>query len=202
MHAKSNELSMPGSQVTLKCYTSVEAAKAELLLAKQRGLIKEGREMLSKINDAKEREAQEKIYLDFEKDLSSSEAALLSRCLGKLDEDLKTEYYRQIKARIEDCAVNHFPAKDGKKLYGNGELAFAIDRQGQLLTNVITKSSAIPSLDEHLLKLVEASAPFGEVPRTIHQGRYKQFVVTMSFQFTQDDNYVVSSPKKKCNFKY
>ncbi|WP_326536750.1 TonB C-terminal domain-containing protein [Pseudorhodoferax sp.] len=112
------------------------------------------------------------------------------------------DYIREIVLRIEDCAIKNSPKKDRESIYGEGVLQFTIDGWGTLVDSSITKSSANPLIDAHMLKLVQASAPFGDVPGYVLNGGYKLVRITSDFEFKNTGNSRPSRrPRERCHFK-
>lgn len=112
------------------------------------------------------------------------------------------DYIGEIVVRIEDCAARNFPKVEGKSIYGNGVMKFTIDGWGNLVDSSIAKSSNNPLLDAHMTKLVEASAPFGDVPGQMLKGGYKMARITFDFDFyNSKSTKPPKKPKEQCKFK-
>jgi len=101
--------------------------------------------------------------------------------------------------RIEDCGTRNFPQSGGEPLYGTARVTFLIAPDGTLLSNSIARSSGVPDIDKHALLVVSASAPFGKVPKSILDGRFKAVKVIAAFTFEHQASPSPDvRPKKKC----
>jgi hypothetical protein len=108
-------------------------------------------------------------------------------------------YLREIIARIEDCGTHFFPKANGKQRYGAGKVAFTLDRAGQVIEKHIEKSSGDARIDQYLLTMVMQSAPFGQVPFGLHDGRFDQFIISSRFETKNETgNEGISKPRKSC----
>ena len=101
-------------------------------------------------------------------------------------------YYQQIAARIEQMGDAHFPAHEGKKLYGELIVYIPVAENGKLHQKDggarIEKSSGNPILDKKALEIVNMSVPF---PRFRGEGLAKNEmevrVIITKFKFRDDD---------------
>ncbi len=98
-------------------------------------------------------------------------------------------YYERLVARLEDCGTRYSPKRAGKSIYGKGVVSIGLDHGGNAVTMRIERSSNDELIDNHMLKLIGASAPFGPTPERIRlkdKRRYERLVVITSFEFTRD----------------
>lgn len=116
-------------------------------------------------------------------------------------------YYARMKRRIEDCGTRHFPSKDGNRLYGQGVVGVTLANDGAVIQADVLQSSQDRALDEHMLKVVQASAPFGTPPaRPMADGsqRYRRLVVITGFDFNRDDGKPAPEPlpaQERCKWE-
>lgn len=99
-------------------------------------------------------------------------------------------YYKRLVARVEDCGTRHFPKRGEKSVYGKGVVSIELDHEGNAVTMKIERSSADEVIDNHMLKLIAASAPFGPTPQRVRQSdqrRYDRLVVFTGFAFKHDN---------------
>ncbi|MBB6561981.1 protein TonB [Acidovorax soli] len=109
---------------------------------------------------------------------------------AKMSGPMKT-YYARMRQRIEDCGTRHFPSKDGKRLYGQGIVGITLANDGAVIQADVLQSSQDRTLDAHMLKIVQASAPFGTPPaKPMADGsqRYRRLVVITGFDFNRDSD--------------
>lgn len=101
-------------------------------------------------------------------------------------------YYQQIATRIERIGNTHFPAHNGKKLYGELVVYIPITENGQLYQkdggHRIEKSSGNEHLDKKALEIVRMSVPF---PRfrgeNLASDQQEVRVIISRFNFTYSD---------------
>lgn len=100
-------------------------------------------------------------------------------------------YYSQVKAKIEKVGTLHFPASDGKKLYGELILHIPIYQDGTLYLKdggpSVEHTSGNRLLDRAALRIVENSAPFTEFPRKMLSANGDVWEVTVTFKFTREE---------------
>lgn len=95
-------------------------------------------------------------------------------------------YHKRLIARLEDCGTRHNPKRGGKSVYGKGYVSIELDHGGNAVTMTIERSSDDELIDNHMLKLIAASSPFGPTPERVHpldERRYDRLVVITSFEF-------------------
>lgn len=115
---------------------------------------------------------------------------------AKMSAPMKT-YYARMKQRMEDCGTRHFPRKDGTRLYGQGVVGVTLANDGAVIQADVLQSSQDRVVDEHMLKVVRASAPFGTPPaRPMADGspRYRRLVVITGFDFNRDSDKPMPEP--------
>ena len=102
-------------------------------------------------------------------------------------------YHARLVARIEDCALRHFPKRNGVSVYGKGEIWIELDRKGQLVATTVETSSGDPLLDDHIVRVVAATAPFGTTPDQVFEGEQRSMdhlVIWSNFAFKQSNDPV------------
>lgn len=125
---------------------------------------------------------------------------------AKMSAPMKT-YYARMKRRLEDCGTRHFPSKDGKRLYGQGVVGITLANDGAVIQADVLQSSQDRAVDEHMLKLVQASAPFGTPPaKPMADGspRYRRLVVITGFDFNNDSDKPAPEPvpaQERCKWE-
>ena len=114
-------------------------------------------------------------------------------------------YYERLAARLEDCGTRYTLKRRGKSVYGKGVVSIELDHGGNAVTMRIEKSSADKLIDNHMLKLIVASSPFGPTPeRVLPQDtrRYESIVVFTAFKFTRDNKPVKPvEARERCRMK-
>lgn len=116
-------------------------------------------------------------------------------------------YYARMKARIEDCGTRHFPSKDGQRLHGQGVVGVTLANDGTVAQTEVLQSSQNPALDAHMVKVVQASAPFGKPPeRPMADGSpvYRRLVVITGFDFNRDSSKPAPDPvpeQERCRWR-
>ena len=110
-------------------------------------------------------------------------------------------YIQEIVNRIQDCGTQHFPIEHGEKIYGSAQASFLINRDGTLLDSSIEQSSGIDALNQHVTKLIAATAPFGVVPAELHAGQFDRVRLFAPFNFFKDENEAPNPvPTTRCAF--
>lgn len=110
-------------------------------------------------------------------------------------------YIQEIVNRIQDCGTQHFPTEHGEKIYGTAQASFLINRDGTLLDSSIERSSGIEALNQHVMKLIAGTAPFGVVPADIHADRFDRMRLFAPFNFFNDGSDKPSEvPTTRCAF--
>ena len=123
---------------------------------------------------------------------------------GVMSPEMK-EYWKSAARRIEDCGTRHFPAQDGKRLYGKGVFIIKIDMQGRLLNIDIADSSGSKFLDTELRRIITASAPFGRPPAIVRNdsdARALKVGIVQRFSFLRDDRALPLDlpPEERCKW--
>lgn len=110
------------------------------------------------------------------------------------------EYAEEIFDRIEECGTRNFPTSKGKSVFGTVRATILIAADGSLISTTIARASGIPDLDEHAMRVVSASAPFGAVPSSVLDGRFNQIRLDAYFRFIHESQpRPIAQPKKKCS---
>lgn len=111
-------------------------------------------------------------------------------------------YVHELILRIEECGTRNFPKAGTQSLYGTATLNFSINLQGELEELEIHKSSGVGEIDDHSLRIIRASAPFGAVPRQLHRDRFTRFLFSSRFTFVRNRNPgKPPKPKVRCTFE-
>ena len=100
------------------------------------------------------------------------------------------DYYKAVVSKLETEARAQFPAKDGKRLYGNLIVTIPIARDGTLLSGeqapTIEKSSGNADLDAAILDFIKRCAPFPQLPKKLlSDGYYDVWTVLVSMTLSQ-----------------
>jgi protein TonB len=99
-------------------------------------------------------------------------------------------YYKRLNLKLEDCGMRHFPQRGKQSVYGKGVVSIELDQAGNAVATKIEQPSSDPLIDNHILRLVAASTPFGPTPERVRPDddrRYARLVVITTFTFTRDD---------------
>ena len=107
-------------------------------------------------------------------------------------------FIEEVVFRIEECGSRNFPTVNGSKIYGTADAEYVLDAKGDLVSANISKTSGSQALDEHVLRLVAASAPFPGVPGTLTVSKYQQLVFRNRFNFVHLPDGTVREPKLRC----
>ena len=111
-----------------------------------------------------------------------------------------TKYLRQMEKRIEDCGTANAPKVAGKSLYGGGEVQFVFDANGKLLESNLVRAAENGALNQHILKVIQAAAPFGKVPKELLAEKVTGFSYLTEFEYFKEMKVVSKSKSKKCKF--
>lgn len=107
------------------------------------------------------------------------------------------DYVHEVVARIEECGTRNFPSLHGRPQYGAARARFAIGMRGQLIRSQVVESSGDATMDAQVLAMVEASAPFGSVPRELRGGDALVFDELFTFAH-QDSPSAPANPRRAC----
>lgn len=107
-------------------------------------------------------------------------------------------YIAEVLRRLEECGTRNFPEHNGQRTYGEAEAEFIVDADGLLLSKRLLKSSNSTTIDRHIDRLIQASAPFGTVPPSLSKGPYKYFVFRQRFSFLKGQDMTAPAPLNKC----
>ena len=100
-------------------------------------------------------------------------------------------YYTALQQRIEQTGTQHFPERDGKKMYGELIVYIPIFQDGSIYEKEggprVERSSGNPALDQAALLIVRRAAPFGSFPATLRRdGNAQVWEIVTRFHFTRD----------------
>lgn len=110
-------------------------------------------------------------------------------------------YVEEVVRRIVDCGTRNFPKKNGESIYGAATVTFVIDRSGALVATTIDKPSGHSAIDDHVRKIIDASAPFGAVPVGLHGEKFDRLQFDSRFNFSHSDRPEGPLPKRACSFR-
>ncbi|MBY0242488.1 MAG: TonB C-terminal domain-containing protein [Burkholderiaceae bacterium] len=101
-------------------------------------------------------------------------------------------YYKTMQKRIEEMGTLNFPAKNGRKLYGELVVYIPVFQDGSIYEKDggvrIEKSSGNDALDAAAMAIVRRSAPFGKFPpNMLSSERDDLWVIITRFKFTRED---------------
>lgn len=99
------------------------------------------------------------------------------------------QYYKTMQDRFEKIGTLNFPARDGKKLYGELLIVIPVFQDGSIYERdggvVIRTSSGNAALDRAAVSIVRRSAPFGRFPDNMRtSGKDDVWEIIMRFRFT------------------
>jgi protein TonB len=100
-------------------------------------------------------------------------------------------YYDSLRQSIEKMGTQHYPQKDGKKLYGELVISIPVYQDGTIYEKeggvTVDKSSGIPALDAAAKRIVRRAAPFGKFPKSMRSvDKDDVWVVVTNFRFTRE----------------
>jgi protein TonB len=107
-------------------------------------------------------------------------------------------FLQEVARRIEECGTRNFPMQGATKLYGAAEAEYVLAADGALVSRRILETSKQPALDAHVLRLLDASAPFPAVPDELRQGKYQHFRFSSKFDFAHGPDVTVPEPRTRC----
>ncbi|MFZ6778775.1 energy transducer TonB [Undibacterium sp. Ji83W] len=99
-------------------------------------------------------------------------------------------YYKMVSKKIEDYGTDHFPSKDGKKLYGEAYVSVAITESGNIDEQgsgiQIERSSGNKNLDDAALSIARHSAPFSRFSKARTSNKQAEIrVLIFHFNFNK-----------------
>jgi periplasmic protein TonB len=94
-------------------------------------------------------------------------------------------YYSRFRTLVERSGTEHFPSERGNKLYGDLVMEVWLDRKGEVVETVVTRSSGNPVLDKRAASIVRKAGPFGAVPDEVRVG-HDLLLISSRFRFTRD----------------
>jgi protein TonB len=112
-------------------------------------------------------------------------------------------YFARFNRKLEDCGTRHFPKTKGKSAYGGSLATITLDPNGTVINTEINVSSGQSLIDEHVVKVVRASSPFGVFPE-MERRNSDLFVIVTRFNYTRtesDEPDVVLDPKERCKWR-
>lgn len=176
---------LPGAALALQCEVawppSAAAADAapgpevERLLREQAALLDQLRGQLAQMPASPQRVERERALAAIERRLALQERAC------PLSDPPAIAWAKEVVARIEECGTRNFPAVAGRRHHGAARARFAIGRHGELLASTVLEPSGDKAVDAQVLRVIEASAPFDEVPASMRVA--DEFVFIERFDF-------------------
>jgi periplasmic protein TonB len=100
-------------------------------------------------------------------------------------------YYARLLHRLEDCGTRNFPKMEGKSVYGGGAVSITVDWSGKLTGTEILNSSGSAQVDAHMIRVAQATSPFGPVPKRPTRDMTRPFtevVFLMNFDFARSED--------------
>ncbi|HEX5373585.1 MAG TPA: energy transducer TonB [Aquabacterium sp.] len=94
-------------------------------------------------------------------------------------------YYSHFRAQVERSGTENFPTAQGRKLYGDLVMEVWLNRQGEVVDTIITRSSGNKQLDKRAASIVRKAGPFGVVPDEVRAG-HDLLLISSRFKFTRD----------------
>ncbi len=100
-------------------------------------------------------------------------------------------YYTAVQQRIEQTGTQHFPERDGKKMYGELIVYIPVFQDGSIYEKEggprVERSSGNAALDQAALLIVRRAAPFGSFPAALRRdGKTHVWEIVTRFHFTRD----------------
>lgn len=100
-------------------------------------------------------------------------------------------YYTALQQRIEQTGTQHFPERDGKKMYGELIVYIPVFQDGSIYEKEggprVERSSGNAALDQAALLIVRRAAPFGSFPAALRRdGKTHVWEIVTRFHFTRD----------------
>lgn len=92
-------------------------------------------------------------------------------------------YVNQWRNKVEEWGNNHYPAEAKGKVYGDVTLTVELNKEGQLITVQVEKSSGHPVLDRAALESVRRSGPFGSFTPSM-AGKMDILVITRTWTYS------------------
>lgn len=94
-------------------------------------------------------------------------------------------YYSHFRTQVERSGTENFPTAQGRKLYGDLVMEVWLNRQGEVVDTIITRSSGNKQLDKRAASIVRKAGPFGVVPDEVRAG-HDLLLISSRFKFTRD----------------
>jgi TonB C terminal len=141
----------------------------------------------------------EKLLSEVEGELAAKIQLAINRKMCARSNPESHSYVKEVQLRIEDCGTTNFPRSKGKKVYGAADAAFILDSHGQLVSTEVLHSSKSAVIDAHVIRLIEASAPFGIPPSPLLAGGFDRIRFSANFRFWHDrESSPIRAPGKRC----
>lgn len=147
----------------------------ERMLREQAELLDQLRAQVARMPASPQRVERERALAGIEKRLADQPR----EC--PLSEPLATAWVQEVVARIEECGTRNFPAVAGRRHHGVARARFSVGRHGELLSSTVLEASGDKAVDAQVLRVIEASAPFDEVPASMRVA--DEFVFIERFDF-------------------
>lgn len=94
-------------------------------------------------------------------------------------------YYSHFRTQVERAGTQQFPSANGRKLYGDLVMEVWLNRQGEVVDAIVTRSSGNAQLDKRAAAIVRKAGPFGVVPEQVRAG-HDLLLISSRFKFTRD----------------
>lgn len=182
------------------CRLSFAPADEYVRLKQQElNLVKEWRDALQKLSPELRRADHEMKVAEVALEIKKLEP-LYAIPLCSSNSAAITKYLRKMEKRIEDCGTANTPKVAGKSVYGEGEVQFVFDANGKLLESNIVRAADNTVLNQHILKVIEAAAPFGKVPKELSAEKVRGFSYITEFGYFKEMKVLSKNKMRKCKF--
>jgi protein TonB len=168
-----------------------QVREIEQLLREQAALLDQLRAQVAQMPASAQRAARERQLAEVEKRL----AGQALEC--PVSEPPAAAWAKEVVARIEECGTRNFPAVAGRRHHGVATARFSVGRHGELLSSAVIRPSGDKAVDAQVLRVIEASAPFGEVPVPMRVA--DEFVFIERFDFAHEARAsAAAQPERRC----
>ena len=127
-----------------------------------------------------------KLLAEIEKRINEENARPKKRYVSPATrEEAYALYYAAVRSKVEDKGTENFPARGGKKLYGELTMIVTVNHDGRVLDTEVVQGSGNATLDRHAQAIARASGPFGAFSPDMRRS-FEQIALVARFKFTRD----------------
>ena len=127
-----------------------------------------------------------KLLAEIEKRINEENARPKKRYVSPATrEEAYALYYSAVRSKVEDKGTENFPARGGKKLYGELTMIVTINHDGRVLGTEIVQGSGNSTLDRRAEAIARAAGPFGAFDAEMRK-KADQIAMVARFKFTRD----------------